>query len=87
MIELNDDNDHLLFSVTMPSGRLILQYMEVLAYAQSNLKPDAQAELADIVSAIRTTARTKEVAAAASDHELKAAWVRITKAVETAGNG
>jgi hypothetical protein len=91
MIQLNDDNDPLLFCVTIPSGQIVLQYMEVLAYAQARMseagQDAAQAGLHDIVAAIRAASRTKDVAAAASDHELKAVWLRVTKAVESAGNG
>lgn len=85
MIELNDDNDPQLFAITLPSGRLVLQYMEVgavlNAIAGTNT-PTAE----QVVRAVREAARTKDVAAAATDAELFAAFERVSRRVQQSGN-
>lgn len=86
MIELTDDNDPYLFSIRIPAGQLILQYMEVLSCLQESLRDSTQPTNADIIAAVRKASRTREVALAAQDYEITAAWLRITKAVEAAGN-
>jgi hypothetical protein len=86
MIDLNDENDPFLFSVTLASGKLVVQYMETLAALQESLPQNSQPTTANIVETVRKTARTREVAANAQDWEITAAWLRMTKAMETAGN-
>ena len=86
MIDLNDDNDPMLFAITLPQGKLIVQYMEVLTGVQAacnGVEPSTK----DIIAAIRLCARTQDVASAAPDHVLLAAWARMTTAVQNAGNG
>lgn len=84
MIDLNDQNDPLLFKVTVPSGDLIVQWTEVIAA----LAPQASETpgVGDVAAAIRKVARTPEVAANATDEILFAVFARIGKAVERAGN-
>jgi hypothetical protein len=86
MIDLNDENDPFLFSVTLPAGKLVVQYMETLSALQESLPQNAQPTMANIIEAVRRTSRSKEVAANAQDWEITAAWLRMTKAMETAGN-
>lgn len=87
MIELNDDNDPMLFSVTLPMGRLIVQYMEVLSHIHAGMSPEAQPSTAEIADGIRKASRTPDVAAAAPDAMLIAAWARMSARVTQAGNG
>lgn len=87
MIDLSDDNDPMLFAVTIPNGRLIVQYMEILAAVQARVGSDAQPDVANVVSAMREHSRTPEVAKAATDAVLVAAWHRMTAAVTKSGNG
>lgn len=84
MIDLNDQNDPLLFKVTIPSGDLIVQWTEVVAA----LAPQASENpgVGDVAAAIRKVARTPDVAAIATDEILFAVFARIGKAVERAGN-
>jgi hypothetical protein len=84
MIDLNDQNDPLLFKVTVPSGDLIVQWTEVIAA----LAPQASETpgVGDVAAAIRKVARTPDVAANATDEILFAVFARIGKAVERAGN-
>jgi len=84
MIDLNDQNDPLLFKVTIPSGDLIVQWTEVVAA----LAPQASENpgVGDVAAAIRKVARTPDVAASATDEILFAVFARIGKAVERAGN-
>jgi hypothetical protein len=85
MIDLNDDNDPLLFACQIPEGRLVLQYMEVVATVQT-IAPDAKnPDMPTVVEAIRRAARSQEVAKAASSVSLIAAWHRINAQVESAG--
>lgn len=85
MIELNDDNDPLLFAVTLPNGRLICQYMEVVATVQALAPNNGEPGVDVMVEAIRKSSRTPDVAAAANASHLIAAWHRMTKAMEAAG--
>lgn len=87
MIELNADNDPMLFAVTIPAGQLIVQYMEVIATIHAGMSPDTEPKSEEIVAAIRKASRTPEVAAAASDAHLIAAWARMSQRVASAGNG
>lgn len=87
MKELNDDNDPMLFGMTLPCGRVVIQYMEVLAAVQASVPDGGDPKPADIVKAIRETSRTPETAALASDAMLVAAWHRMTVAIEKSGNG
>jgi hypothetical protein len=84
MIDLNSDNDPLLFKVELPNGALIVQWNEVLAA----LAPKAEANpgVSDVAAAIRKVARTPDVAAAASEEALFAAFARMGRAVQHAGN-
>lgn len=86
MHDLTDDNDPMLFGMTLPSGRLVIQYMEVLAAVQASLPENAEPKPADIVRGMRETARTPDTARAATDAMLVAAWHRMTVAVQAAGN-
>ena len=86
MIDLNDDNDPMLFAITVPQGKLIVQYMEILTVVQAACG-GKEPTTADIIAAIRSCARTADVAAAAPDHVLLAAWARMSTAVQNAGNG
>lgn len=87
MIDLSDDNDPMLFKITLPNGALIVQYMEVLATIQASMAPNAEPSSASVVKAIRESSRTPPIAANASDAVLIAAWHRMTTAVTTMGNG
>lgn len=85
MIDLSDNDDPMLFAVTVPQGRLVCQFMEVIAAAQGiafGKEPTVQ----DLCRAIREASRTPDVAKAAPDHVLIAAFSRMQKAVESAGN-
>jgi len=86
MIEFNDDNDPMLFAMTVPAGRLIVQYMEVLATAQAGMVNGAEPNIQQIAEAIRSASRTPDVAKASTDAHLIAAWHRMTLAVQKQGN-
>lgn len=86
MVNLNNDNDPMLFSVELPSGdRLILQFMEVFADLQTQVGT-TEPTPPQVLAAIRRAARTPEVAASATDPVLLAAWHRISTVVGTQGN-
>jgi hypothetical protein len=87
MIDLNDENDPMLFAVTLPNGRLIVQYMEVVATIQGMVANGSDPGIPEVCRAIRDMSRTPEVAKGASDAVLTAAWARMTQAVNSAGNG
>ena len=87
MINLTDDNDPLLFSAEVPAGRIVVQYMEVLASAQAGLTPGTEPTLAQIATHMREACRTPEVAKNSSDAVLIALWHRMTAAMQTQGNG
>lgn len=87
MIDLNDENDPQLFAVTIPSGRLILQYMEVVAGLRCIVTEGTEPTVPQIARAVRESARTKDVAASAGDAELFAAFLRVQARVSAAGNG
>jgi hypothetical protein len=84
MIDLNSDNDPLLFRVGLPNGALIVQWTEVIAALA--VKGGTEQGVPEVCAAIRKVARTPEVAAQASDEALFAAFARMGKAVEQAGN-
>mgnify|MGYP003340819085 CR=1 FL=1 len=84
MIDLNEDNDPLLFRVQIPTGALIVQWTEVCAAAQPN--PDCKPTVRDLAAAVRKVSRTPEVAASASDEMLVAVCERIARAIKHAGN-
>lgn len=85
-VNLTDDDDPLLFSLTLPEGVLILQWAEVLAaLAKSNVT--GTPEVQQVADAIRKVARSKDVAAACSDERLFAAFARIGKVADAQGNG
>lgn len=84
MIDLNDEDDPLLFRVQVPAGSLIAQWNEVLA---ALAKPGAaEPTVQDVAAAIRKVSRTPAVAADTPDEILFAAFARMSKAVERAGN-
>jgi hypothetical protein len=86
MIELNDDNDPMLFAVTLPSGeRLILQYMEVVTNLSLVVGNGTDPTPAQIASAIRDSARVK-LTLDNTDAHLMAAWHRISAQVANSGN-
>lgn len=85
MIELNDENDPMLFALTLPSGRLIMQYMEIGAVLQG-IAGTATPTFEQVVRAVREGARTKDVAASAPDAELFAAFERVARRVQQSGN-
>jgi hypothetical protein len=86
MIDLNDENDPMLFAVNVPAGRLVVQYMEVLATVQAGMTPGSDPTTAQVATGIREASRTPDVAAASSDAILMAAWHRMTTAVQKQGN-
>lgn len=84
MIDLNDEDDPLLFRVQVPAGGLIMQWNEVLA---ALAKPGQQEPtVQDVAAAIRKVARTPEIASQTPEEILFAAFARMSKAVERAGN-
>jgi hypothetical protein len=85
MIDLNDENDALLFACTIPAGRLIVQFHEVVAALESRCQ-GADPSTADLVAVIKEVSRTPDVACMATDAQLVAVWTRIAKAAQTAGN-
>jgi len=87
MIDLSEDNDPMLFAVGLPCGRLVVQYMEILATVQASVQGGVEPSTNDVVKAIRESSRTPDVAQAATDAMLVAAWHRMTTKVSTAGNG
>lgn len=86
MIDLNDDNDPMLFKVSVPNGQLLVQYMEVVHTLQASGSADPNPSADKIVAAIRRAARTPEVARDASDATLIAVWYRMTMMVGKTGN-
>jgi hypothetical protein len=87
MIDLNEDNDPMLFAVNTPVGQLIVQYMEVVASLQNVMINNQEPTPSDICNAIRSNSRTPSVASLASDAVLFAAWHRMTMRVNEKGNG
>jgi hypothetical protein len=89
MIDLNDDNDPMLFCATVHTkdgpAKLILQYMEVAAAAQSITPQGSEPTTAHIIQAIRKAARTPGIAENTPDEMLVSLWYRMSKAIETAG--
>lgn len=85
MIDLNNDNDPLLFSIELPKGRLICQYMEIVATVQAIAPSNAEPDISVIIKAIRQASRSPEVTEASENAHLVAAWYRMTKAMESAG--
>lgn len=83
MIDLNSDNDPLLFRVEIPNGSLVVQWTEVLAVLAAR---GGEPGIPEVAAAIRKVARTPEVAASATEESLFAAFARIGKAVQQAGN-
>jgi hypothetical protein len=84
MIDLNEDNDPLLFRVQIPSGALIVQWTEVCAAAQPT--SDAAPNMQSLAAAVRKVSRTPDVAAQATDEVLVAVCERIARAIKTSGN-
>ena len=87
MIDLNEENDPMLFRIAVPSGSLIVQWNELVAAVQKrNQSAQNQPTVADIAESIRAVSRTPEVAANAADEVLFAVFARLGKAVTNAGN-
>jgi hypothetical protein len=86
MIDLNNENDPLLFSITIPAGRLVVQWHECVAAVQK-MNINGEPSLEQIAQAIRKSARTPEIAADSTDEVLFAAFARMAQAAEKAGNG
>ena len=87
MIDLNEDNDPMLFRVTIPTGALVIQWNELVASVQKrSIAGGEQPTVADIANAIRAVARTPEVAQEGADEVLFAVFARLGKAVQNAGN-
>jgi hypothetical protein len=86
MIDLNAENDPLLFSISVPSGRLVVQWMEVIAAIQKS-GIDKEPTLEQVCDAMRKVSRTPEVSNSASDEALFAAFARMAAAADKAGNG
>lgn len=84
MIDLNEDNDPLLFRVQIPTGSLIVQWTEVCAAAQQS--NEGKPTVKDLADAVRKVSRTPEIAAGATDEVLVAACERIARAIKNAGN-
>ena len=88
MKNLTDDNDPLLFAIDLPAGKLIVQYLEVMAAVQAALPSDQKEPDPSIVlKCLRECSRTPDVAKSLSDPMLLAAWMRVMQAAESAGNG
>lgn len=85
MVDLNEDNDPMLFCVGVPAGKLIVQYLEVVAQITTKSQSDQNPTPAEIVAAIRETSRTPDIAQACTDAILLAAWFRIAQAADKAG--
>lgn len=88
MIDLNEENDPMLFRITVPSGALIVQWNELVAAVQKRNQSasGSSVTVAEIADAIRSVSRTPDVAAAAADEVLFAVFARLGKAVQSAGN-
>ena len=87
MKTLTDENDPLLFAIDLPAGRLIFQYLEVMAAVQAATPSNStEPDKAVVVKCLRETTRTPDVAAALSDALLVAQWMRVMQAVDSAGN-
>ncbi len=85
-VELSDNDDPMLFAVSVPAGRLVFQFNEVTATLQAILPPNGQSGVAEIARALREGCRTPEVAKASTDAQLFAAYARAAKRVDEAGN-
>jgi hypothetical protein len=86
MVNLTDDNDPLLFCADVPAGRLVVQYMEVLASVQAAITPGTEPTLTQVATYMREASRTPEVAKNSSDAVLIALWHRMTAAMAKQGN-
>jgi len=86
MINLSDEDDPMLFGLTLPQGQLVVQYMEVLALLQAKIPAGTDPTSAQIVEGVREACRTPDVAKAAADHVILAAWARMSSRVQAAGN-
>lgn len=84
MIDLNEDNDPLLFRIQIPSGALVVQWTEVCAAVHQ--EPGKTPGVSEMAAAVRKVARTPDVAADATDEVLVAVCERIAKAIKNAGN-
>lgn len=86
MIDLNNENDPLLFAIAIPAGRLVVQWHECIAAVQK-MNISGEPSIDQIAQAIRKSSRTPEVAADSTDEVLFAAFARMAQAAEKAGNG
>ena len=85
MIELTNENDPLLFCVTMPDdSRLVVQWNECLASIQK-MNIEGEPSVEQISQALRSSARTKDIAARSSDESLFAVFARIVEALDKTG--
>lgn len=87
MIEINDDNDPMMFCRTLPAGVLIFQFHEVAATLLEKMPADTAPALVDVVEAMRKSSRTPEVAAAATPAQLYATYLTVAQRVQNTGNG
>lgn len=87
MIELNDDNDPMLFCIGFPQGRLICQLHEVVSFLESSVPQGGTPTKAHVIDAIRKTSRTPDVALALPDEMLFAAYTRMCVHAEKSGKG
>jgi hypothetical protein len=87
MIDLTDENDPMLFCATVENGgKIIIQYMELSARIAEKCGERSPTQ-EDIVTAMRETARTREIAQSVPSHVLVSLFFRMTRAVDSAGNG
>jgi hypothetical protein len=85
-VELSDNDDPMLFAVTVPAGRLVFQFNEVTATLQAVIPTNGQAGVTEIARALREGCRTPDVAKDSTDAQLFAAYARAAKRVDEAGN-
>jgi|LakMenEpi03Aug12_release.lakeMendotaPanAssembly.Ray.scaffolds.fasta_scaffold716330_3 hypothetical protein len=85
MIDLNDENDPLLFACSIPAGRIIVQFHEVVAALEAKCQ-GKEPSTEDLVAVLKEVSRTPDVASMATDAQLIAVWTRIAKAAQSAGN-
>jgi hypothetical protein len=86
MIDLNDDNDPMLFRATCAAGVLVFQYMEVVFTLQGGGNIDANPDSQKIIAAMRQASRTPDIAKQAEDAVLMAIWHRMSIAVNNSKN-
>jgi hypothetical protein len=85
-IELTENDDPMLFAVSLPNGRLVFQFNEVTATLQA-INGGQNPGVPELARAMREASRTADVAKDATDAQLFAAYARAAQRVEQAGNG